>query len=211
MLEPAPESVSSYATPGQYVEMRIAGETGFFVLSSVPGASPWQLVMRAGGGASDVVLAIPEGSRLDLTSALGEGFPVAEARGGPLLLALAGTGIAAGPPIVRGRVAEGDASRTRVFVGVRDRADVALEPELRAWCAAGVEVYACLSQGPVDREARGLRFARGHVQDVVREEVAAGAASGGFVFAVGGAAMVDALRALAPVLGVEPSRVVTNY
>ena len=54
--------------------------------------------MRAGGGASDVVLAVPVGSSLELTEALGHGFPVDAAASRPLVVALNGTGVAAAPP-----------------------------------------------------------------------------------------------------------------
>lgn len=215
VVEPAPELLSTYATPGQYVEMRAGDGTGFFVLSSDPGASSWQLVMRSGGGASDVVLTLPPGAPIGLTGALGHGFPMQEARGRPLLLAVNGTGVAAGPPVVHRRVLERDAARTRVFVGVRVRSELPLESELRAWVAAGIDLTVCLSQdepgaqgaGP---ELSGLRFARGYVQDVVREE-ARGWAAGGHVFAVGASPMIDALRALSPSLGVAPDRVLSNY
>ena len=171
--------------------------------------------MRPGGGASDVVLTLPEGSSIELTGALGEGFPVDEARGLPLLVVLNGTGIAAGPPVVRRRIHDGDAARTRVFVGIRDRGEVPIEAELVDWVGAGVEVTVCLSQDSRDDAITvapsGLRFARGYVQDVVGAEVLPGSASGGFVFAVGTSSMIDALRSLAPALGLGPERIRTNY
>jgi len=213
----------SYRQPGQYLEMRVQGETGFFVLSSDPGSIAWELVMRAGGGASDVVLAIPVGSPLEVTGALGEGFPVELAAARPLVVALNGTGVAAAPPVVRRRVRDGDAAITRVFLGVRARDELPLEPELRAWRASGVEVVACLSQpGPGQSPAPaasgegagrrdGVDFEAGYVQDVVRDRVGPGWLAGGRIFAVGTSSMVDALRVRASELGLDPDRVHTNY
>jgi NAD(P)H-flavin reductase len=221
IVEPDPSLLPTYQQPGQYIEMRVQGETGFFVLSNDPGASAWELVMRAGGGASDVVLAIAVGSPLEVTAALGEGFPLDLAAGHPLVVALNGTGVAAAPPIVRRRIRDGDAVATRVFLGVRAREEVPLEPELREWRASGVDVVVCLSQAAQDPVAAATQepvgrtsevaFAPGYVQDVVRERVVAGSLGGGRVFAVGSSAMVDALRSSAPELGLDPGRIHTNY
>jgi NAD(P)H-flavin reductase len=220
-VEPDPSLLPSYRHPGQYLEMRVQGETGFFVLSSDPGSEVWELVMRAGGGASDVVLAIAVGSPLEVTGAIGEGFPLELAVGHPLVVAINGTGVAAAPPVVRRRVRDGDAAITRVFLGVRGRDELPLEPELRAWRASGVDVVVCLSQaaqGPAlaaSPEGGGktseVDFAPGYVQDVVRDRVVPGSLGGGRIFAVGSSSMVGALRALASELGLDPGRVHTNY
>jgi NAD(P)H-flavin reductase len=223
-VEPEPGSLASYRNPGQYVEMRAGQETGFFVISSEPGVGPWELVMRSGGGASDVVLAMPIGSAIELTWAIGDGFPMADAAGSPLVVALNGTGVAAGPPVVRRRVRDGDAAITHVFLGVRAPDEVPIEPELRQWQRQGVEVIVCLSQtgpGPVHEGARmgssSIVFSPGYVQEVVRARLAAQGRSGlsglggARVFAVGSSSMVDALRAMAPDLGLDGGRVHTNY
>jgi NAD(P)H-flavin reductase len=220
-VEPEPSLLASHRHPGQYVEMRVHGETGFFVLSNEPGSAAWQLVMRAGGGASDVVLAIPVGSSLELTGALGEGFPMDAAAGHPLVVALNGTGVAAAPPIVRRRVRDGDARITRVYLGVRARDEVPIEPELRAWGESGVDVVVCLSQPAQNPppgastegagKSQGVAFASGYVQDVVRDRVAPGSLAGGRIFAVGSSSMIDALRARVSELGLHEARIHTNY
>ncbi len=196
LVEPEAALLASYRTPGQYVEMRAGGETGFFVLSNEPGSPVWALVMRAGGGASDVVLAIPVGSDIELTGAIGHGFPVEAAAGHPLVVALNGTGVAAGPPLVRRRVRDGDAARTKVFVGVRARDEVPIEDELQGWRRQGVDVVLCLSQ---------------ELPDAVRVQLSPGELADGRVFAVGSSPMIDALRALAPHLGLDALRIHTNY
>lgn len=222
-VQPEAALLTSHRHIGQYLEMRVEGETGFFVLSNDPGSGAWELVMRAGGGASDVVLAIPLGSALELTAALGEGFPVDDAAGRPLLIALNGTGVAAAPPLVRRRMRDGDGAITQVFLGVRARDEVPLEPELRAWRSGGVDVVVCLSQAAPDPAqvqdleepdaSYGVAFAAGYVQDVVRAHVGAapGSLAAGRVFAVGSSAMIDALRARASDLGVPQDRIHTNY
>jgi hypothetical protein len=51
------------------------------------------------------------------------------------------------------------------------------------------------------------------VQDVLRDRAAqpGHARSGALIFAVGVRSMVDALRALAPSLGIRPEDVITNH
>jgi NAD(P)H-flavin reductase len=227
IIEPHPEVAHTYTRPGQYVEMHIGGEEGFFVVSSDPGVLPWELVMRSGGGASDVVLASEVGSPLELSGALGNGFALDAARGEALAVVVGGTGVAAGPPVVRRRILHGDARRTAAFVGVRHVSELPLEPELRSWARAGVQVVVCTAQPeedalPAANPGRGerpegpedagvLAFVRGYVQDVLPGHLPAGWLAGGRIFAVGSAPMVDALRAVAPSVGLDRSRVETNY
>jgi ferredoxin-NADP reductase len=205
----APDVLSTYDSPGQYVEVCAENEMGFFVLANEPGAESWELVMRSGGGASDVLLAAGAGAMLDITAAIGAGFPMDDARGRPLLVVLGGSGIAAGPSIVGRRVTDGDAARTRVFVGIRTRAELPMRDHLEAWMHSGVDVLVCLSQdgGPVD----GVPYAHGHVQDVLRTSTAAHTPPGSRIFAVGTASMIDALKSLAPELGLMPEHVHRNH
>lgn len=209
ILEVAPEVAVTYASPGQYVDVRVEGQTGFFVLASEPGHRSWELVMRAGGGASDVLLTAPDGASIEVTPALGEGFPMAEVARAPLVVALSGTGIAAGLPIVRYRVRDTDALRTHVFIGIRTRAELALRSEVEAWISNGVDVTVCLSND--DERIAGIQCAAGHVQDVLAARARAGTLSPGRIFAVGVASMIDALRARASDLGIAPEDVLTNH
>jgi len=207
----APEAATAaYTSPGQYVEVRAgdAGETGYFVLASEPGARPWELIMRSGGGASDVLLVARVGTRVEVSSAIGAGFPMERARRAPLVVAVGGTGIAAARPLVRRRIRDGDARATTLLVGARSRSELALAEDLRGWSDAGVRVLVCLWQPEDDEPADG--FFRGYVQDALRTLDLRGAAPP-LVFAVGPAAMVGALRAAAPLVGVAPEHVLTNH
>jgi NAD(P)H-flavin reductase len=201
--------VSTYTSPGQYVEVCIDEQTGFFVLANEPGAPEWELVMRSGGGASEVLLGAQVGAPLEVTSAMGAGFPMANARGKPLIVALGGTGVAAGRPIIGRRIADGDAARTRVFVGVRTRGELALRDCLEGWLRNGVHVLVCLSQddGPIE----GIPYEHGYVQDVLRSLAAGPSLVQHRIFVVGVVSMIEALRSLAPELGVAPEDVETNY
>jgi NAD(P)H-flavin reductase len=208
-VDPAPDVVASYVSPGQYIHARVGGETGYFVLAGAPGRSPWELVMRAGGGVSDVLLSAEIGIALEVTPALGDGFPWAEVHGRPLVIALSGTGVAAGRPLVRRRIDDGDATRTQLFVGVRSRAELPLAGDVEAWKRAGASVTICLSNP--DEPIVGEGYARGYVQDVLRARGSSSVSPEAHVFAVGVLTMVDALKALAPSLGIPPERVWTNH
>ena len=186
LVVPAAEVTASHDTPGQYVEVRADGQTGYFVLSSDPGNSPWELVMRDGGGASNVLLVMALPATVEVTAAIGAGFPMREVRGRELLVALGGTGIAAGPPIVRRRIGDGDARLTRVWVGARGD-ELPLAEEIDAWRGAGVQVT----------------VAAGFVDEAMQAHIVA--APEAPIFAVGADAMVAALRSLAP------GRVHTNH
>jgi hypothetical protein len=87
--------------------------------------------------------------------------------------------------------------------------------ELLTWAAAGVDVTVCLSQGDSAAIDTRLGTLRGYVQDVLREKVASRALllepDRTLVFAVGGASVVEALRRVAPALGLPPERIRTNY
>ena len=145
---------------------------------------------------------------LEVTAAIGEGFPMGEVCGRPLVVALSGTGVAAGRPLVRRRIATATRRAHRSFSGVRNAAEVPLVADLEGWRAAGVPVFVCVSQGEAEPAGRArvprLRPGRRPVP------CDAGLASRR-IFAVGVASMVDALRALAPALGVAPGRVRTNH
>ena len=209
ILELAPAVAATYTAPGQYVEVRAGGATGYFVLAGDPWALPWELVMRAGGGVSDVLVTAPPGLDVEVTAAIGAGFPMDGARGRRLVIALSGTGIAAGRPLVRRRIADRDASRTQVWLGVKTHAELPLAADIEAWRAAEVPVVLCVSQ-PGDAQP-GEPFARGYVQDVMAARIASGSLEDARIFAVGVASMVDALRALAPRLGLAAERVHTNH
>jgi NAD(P)H-flavin reductase len=145
-LDPGRYVASTYTSPGQYIEVHVGGESGYFVLANAPGAPEWQLIMRRGGGASDVLLSIAPGGALEVTDAIGSGFPMEASRGRPVVIALGGTGVAAALPLVGRRVADGDATRTEVLIGLRTRSEVPLHTDLDAWIRAGVRVLLCVSQ-----------------------------------------------------------------
>lgn len=214
-IETGRDVLATYASPGQYVEVRVRGESGYFVLASDPGARAWEVILRAGGGASDILLTMGVGGGIEVSAAIGVGFPMDEARGRHVIIALSGTGVAAARPLVHRRIADGDAARTQLLVGVRARGELPIEGQLDRWAAEGLPVVVCLSQfagaGAGDGASEDARFRRGYVQDVLGRHAELRPPSGACIFAVGLSSMIDALRALAPALGIAPEHVYTNH
>jgi NAD(P)H-flavin reductase len=203
------EVLATHSTPGQYVSIAAGGEEGFFVLASPVGAAAWELLVRASGAVSEALLAAPIGATFGTSAALGEGFPMADARARALILLAAGTGIAAVTPILAQRMVEGDAPRTDVFLGLRVAADLPCAREVAAWRSAGARVTVCVSR----EEPSQVGVMRGYVQDVAGAYFTprAGSVSGGLMFAIGPDPMIAGARVLAKALGVPEADFRTNY
>jgi len=208
-LEPPAGLVGSYRHPGQYVVVEAGGKTSYFVLAGDPGEAVWELLMRPGGGAADAALRAPLGHGLQVSAALGAGFPMDEAKGQELIVVVTGSGIAAGRPVVRARVRDGEAGATELLLGVRTAADVPIEAELEGWSASGVRLTVCLSRQDASTEKAG--YASGYVQDVARRHARETPKTRRMIFAAGVKPMIDAVRLLARDLGVHESDVRTNY
>jgi NAD(P)H-flavin reductase len=206
---PPPEIVGSYVRPGQYVALRAGGKVAYFVLAGDVGETSWEVILRPGGDAAEAALGTSIGASIEVSDAQGSGFPIEEAHGRALLVAVTGSGIAAGRPVLRARVRAGEAGATELFVGVRTLADVPLERELREWTIAGAKVTVCLSREPIPPDRDG--FAAGYVQDIARARAAGASNVGKMIFAAGVKDMISAVRTLARDLGAEESDVRTNY
>ncbi len=210
-LEVPPSVRTTYVRPGQFVSTRAAtagGRAAYFVLANEVGSEAWELLVRRGGEAADALLAMRVDDSIDVSSALGAGFPCEEVRRRPLLLLATGSGIAAMLPVAALRMREGDGALTEALLGVRSRAEVPLAMRLEEWSVAGVDLTICLSrENPPSGEGG---FAKGYVQDVARR-TAPSRRPGGMIFAAGVKAMVDAIRLLAAELGVAEADVRTNY
>jgi NAD(P)H-flavin reductase len=214
-----PDRADTHTRHGQYVELRHQGPApstssattiaaavrGYFAIASAPGQRTWELLVRDDGSMSERLRNLPLGSQVVVSDATGAGFPVESAHERPLVLAVTGSGISAVRSTLGARIEQGDARRTYLLYGIRDRSDLALASELEAVRAAGVEVAVCLSREQVDQPG----FHRGHVQDVARTR--GWKLTGGLVFAAGNGAMIAGMRDAAPALGLSPDDVRLNH
>jgi len=199
-----------FAAPGQYVEARTAKGDGFFVLASDVGAMPWELLVRDTGGASEVLATAPLGATIELTGPLGRGFPMDQAAGRDLIIAVVGSALAAARPMVRHRLATAERASTTLYIGARTARDIPLLDEIDLWSHAAhlekagandVTVVLCLS-GPAalsnDMEVLPHVLRRsGYVQAVLAADITYARVKGGLVFAAGPEAMLMDLRDLA--------------
>ncbi len=207
LIEPPAAIAATFEHPGQYVLLRAGEKSSYYVLANDVGDERWELLVRPGGAVATGVLAAPLGDSLEVSAALGSGFPMEEARGRELLIVVTGSGIAAARPVVRARLRERETCPTEVLVGVRTRTEVPLTAELAEWSRAGTRVTVCLSRESVDPELEG--YAAGYVQDVARATPSP--SPGRMIFAAGVNGMVQAIRSLARELGALESDVRTNY
>jgi NAD(P)H-flavin reductase len=197
-------TAATHSRHGQYLEVREGAEQGYFVIASSPGEESWDLLVRDGGTMGDRLRAAPLETAFEITPAQGKGFPVDSAKGRPLVLATTGSGIAAVLSAIGQRIEDGDAHRTFLLYGVRQRDQVALVAELKAMRAAGVDVAICLSR----EHATEPGFFRGYVQDVAKAR--GWNLQNGLVFAAGNEAMIEGMREAAPLLGLPEDAVKLN-
>lgn len=191
----------SYARPGQYSYFTLIGEAGYFVLGSREKKSPWEILLRRGGAAADLLIRAPVGTDVAASPALGAGFPVEKARGEEALVVVTAGAMAAARAVVGRRIEDGDAERTRLVVGARTIESIPLEDEIDAMRAAGVRVRVVLSgaDAPAD-------YDRGYVQHVLERDWSPRP----WVFVAGAPEMVSGVRAAALALGGDAERIVSN-
>lgn len=199
-LEVDEDTARSYTTAGQYIEVHAEGGSGYFVLAGDEGARPFELLVRNAGGAAHALVTSPLGASVAISNALGEGFPIHAAQGRPLAVAVVGSALAVARPVLRRRLADGDAGATQVFIGVRSAVDLPLAPEVEAWAERGVRVVLCLSRGELhhheDVVPRAERTS-GYVQRAVEAAIEAGRVpKGALVVGAGPLAMLEAVRSL---------------
>jgi NAD(P)H-flavin reductase len=191
----------TYVRPGQYAHFGVDGSTGYFVLGSREGRSPWEILLRGGGGAADQLMGAQAGAQIQASEALGDGFPVESARREDAIVVVTAGALAAARAVVGRRIEDGDAARTRVVVGARTIDTVPLEDELDAMRARGVRVRVVLSA-----PSAPAPYDRGYVQHVLERDWTDRA----WLFVAGAPAMVADVRAAAAALGAPGERVVSN-
>ncbi|HEY1956311.1 MAG TPA: hypothetical protein VGH28_11880 [Polyangiaceae bacterium] len=191
----------SYARPGQYSYFTLIGEAGYFVLGSREKKSPWEILLRRGGAAADLLIRAPVGTNVAAAPAIGAGFPVDGARGEDALVVVTAGAMAAARAVVARRIEDGDAARTRLVIGARTIGSIPLEDEIDAMRTAGVRVRIVLSgtDAPAD-------YDRGYVQHVLEREWTARP----WVFMAGAPEMVSGVRAAALALGGDAAHIVSN-
>lgn len=211
-------TAATHKLHAQYVELRHDGAwsghedmtipaavKGIFVIASAPGAKSWDLLVKDGGAMADRLAKTALQSKLTTSEAQGRGFPYDAAKGKALVLATTGSGIAAALSTVGARIDDGDALKTFLLYGVREKKDVSIAAELEAMRKKGVQIAVCLSREHLHEEG----FFKGYVQHVAAER--GWKLEGGRVFAAGNKAMIEGIREAMPALGLTREDVLLNF
>lgn len=153
--------------PGQYIKVSIAGSNYFsyLAIASHPEESYIELLINLGGVNACKICALPVGSFLDISQALGPGFDVDRFTGKTIYLVTHGSGISAIKPLIEElRKNRHRFGQILLIYGVRTPADFAFKPLIRNWMGS-IEVYDIISKDP--RDLKIWTGEIGHVQHVV--------------------------------------------
>jgi len=201
----APSAISAaYSQPGQYCQVRIGEEKGYFTITCPPGSGALEFYVQRGGPCADAFAALPDGAAFEISAPIGRGFGVDEALAtGDRLLAFAtGSGMA-GLRAALERIAR-SGSRAAVYYGCRSPGDFVFAADLVRYQAQGLSVHLTVSQ----RGARDWRGRVGYVTELIRSD--APRLTGAWVFLCGVPAMERAVAAWCETHGVSPDRIRTN-
>lgn len=157
-LEVPPAVLESYGIPGQFLEVRRPGEdaTAFFAIANQPGAGGIELLVKRAEGLADLLFDLQVGSELEVSEAMGPGFPLDQAHGRDVLLFATGSGFAPIRAMLQAIEDEREAYGTvHLFFGVRTDADVPFRPELDALAAQGIELHLTISRLPEPTPGHG--------------------------------------------------------
>ena len=211
------ESARRYTTPGQYIEVKADTGSGYFVLASDVGQRPWQLLVKNAGGAADALATLPLGAPITIAGPKGAGFSVERMRSRHVVVAVVGSALGVARPVLRRRIADGAATATHLFLGLRAPTELAIASEVAEWAASGVSIVLCLSRTELDHHPEVLPAAQrvvGYVQHALARALQTGQVPHGtLVIAAGSDAMLADMRSMAtgPSTAAGPSvEVLTN-
>ena len=142
--------------PGQHIDVRLTSPDGYQAQRSYSIATPWDgsrlaiTVERIDDGEVSPYLAgeLRLGDELELRGPIGGYFVWDPSRGGPLLLAAGGSGIAPLMAMLRDRVAKRSWVAVRLLVSSRSWEDIVYRPELEGFARdeMGIQVVHALTR-----------------------------------------------------------------
>lgn len=157
-LEVPPAVYAGYRIPGQFLEVRLPGEEAgaYFAIANRPDADGLELLVKRGEGPADLLFELPVGSEVEVSEAMGPGFPLEQARGKDVLLFATGSGFAPIRAMLQAIRRERDAyGAVHLFFGVRTEVDVPFRQELDALAAQGIELHLTISRLPEPTPGHG--------------------------------------------------------
>ncbi|MDB5221266.1 MAG: Heterodisulfide reductase, cytochrome reductase subunit [Myxococcaceae bacterium] len=208
-LDVEEEVARRYTTPGQYVEVKAESGNGYFVLASNVGERPWELLVKNAGGAADALATQPIGTSFTVVGPLGQGFSAERMQSRHVVVAVVGGALGVARSVIGQRIADGAATATHLFLGIRSPTDLPIPDEIAGWAARGIEVVLCLSRSELDHHPEvmpGARRVAGYVQHALARALESGAVPHGtLVIAAGPDAMLADMRSLAAKAGASAS------
>jgi NAD(P)H-flavin reductase len=147
-LRVSPEVSVSYSHVGQYAQVTVGAASAYFFLAGLPNASTWTFVVKPQGEVAEHMARAAVGTAVKVSAALGEGYDWSLVQSQNLALMLVGSGFGAAFSIARKRLADGDAVRTHLYVGVANPEDPPAPSFLLDLLAAGVKVSLCTLAEP---------------------------------------------------------------
>lgn len=203
-LEMPAEVEPTFTLPGQYQELAIEGHPARpYAIASAPGrGNRFEFLVRRGFPLADAIGKLQVGDTVQVSAALGPGFPMEQVRGRDLLLVATGTGAAPMRAVIQtisqNRQQFGDVT---FYFGGRHGKDFAFEREFPQWERVDIKVVRTVSEN--DAAWTGLR---GFVQDHFTGARWADAAA----FVVGSNPMVQAVTAALVKRGMPRERIFLN-
>lgn len=204
-LEVGAEVRSSHRIPGQFLEVRLPGQSSaaFFAIASAPGTATLDLLVKRGQGLPDELAALGAGALVETTPAMGAGFPLDSAVGKDVLLFATGSGIAPIRAVLQAIAASRSSYRkVELFYGVRSPEEFPYVAEFARYEEAGVRIHRVVSQR-AGNEAHG-----GYVQERFREALPP--VAGAVAFLCGQEGMIDGVREALREAGLPADRIHLN-
>lgn len=196
---------AGFHTAGQYHRVRApSGLDASFAIASPPGAAAFEYLLRQSSGVAGELVALSPGAQVEVSVAMGPGFPVPRAKGKNLLVIGTGTGFAPLRSVLLAIAANrSDFGEVHGAYGVLTPAHLAFGPELAAWERAGLHIVPTVTTtGP------GWTGAVGQVQDLLLRLPVEQSA---LAFLCGQNEMVKDVTDLLGRRGLPPDRVFVNF
>ncbi len=179
--------------PGQYMKVRLAdGTTRNFSMAGAPNGESAVFHVRVvpGGRFTEGALAgMKPGARLEIELPMGA-FIFRRQDYRPVLMVATGTGVAPLRAMLESLLDDPDCPQVSLYWGMRTRADLYLDEELRSWSARLRDFRYVPVLSRADAAWRGRR---GHVQEAVLEDLAD--LSEHAIYLCGSPSMIDDARA----------------
>eukprot|EP00545_Synedropsis_sp_CCMP1620_P003086 CAMPEP_0119030276 /NCGR_PEP_ID=MMETSP1176-20130426/40949_1 /TAXON_ID=265551 /ORGANISM="Synedropsis recta cf, Strain CCMP1620" /LENGTH=279 /DNA_ID=CAMNT_0006986643 /DNA_START=15 /DNA_END=854 /DNA_ORIENTATION=- len=207
-----------YATPGQYVQLRLDGDTKplFLAVCSSPDSesSNFEFLIKKTEG-NEWLTTAAAGTAVEVSQVLGGGFPMEENLDSlkfdfptqNVMLFAVGSGIAPIKAAIESGQIKNDAGgrSARLYYGERTPDDLCFTDDFPKWEAAGIEVVPVLSQPPSDWAGRS-----GYVQNALEEDgVPIPRNSGALLCGMKG--MAESVKDILEKAGVFEGRILTNF